>query len=171
MVFDRGKVVRWVGAVRCVCEHGAGASAASEWIRGPDRDMTNVFVYGSLMFDAVWDRLIEQRYEARPATLPGYRRHGLRHVDYPAIVASSRSTVSGIVYLDVTAADLAVLDGFEAPHYQRTALPVRLSDGSECAAVAYVLRDGYRHLLSVEPWDPAAFEAEALRGFLERHWG
>ena len=48
--------------------------------------MKNTFVYGSLMFDAVWDALIKNRYRKVAARLDGYTRVCIRGEVYPALV-------------------------------------------------------------------------------------
>ena len=46
----------------------------------------NVFTYGSLMYEAVWSRVVRGQYPWVAARLPGFRRLAIRDAAYPAVV-------------------------------------------------------------------------------------
>ncbi|KAK5240086.1 hypothetical protein LTS06_012575, partial [Exophiala xenobiotica] len=53
----------------------------------------------------------------RPALLQSYRRHRVRHADYPAILPHPNSCVRGSVVTGLTEGDLYRLDIFEGDQY------------------------------------------------------
>ena len=126
---------------------------------------SNVFTYGSLMFDAVWDRVVRGRYRSTPATLHGYRRFAVRGQTYPAVVAEPGGVVDGRLWLDVSAADLARLDAFEEG-YVRDDVDV-LAGGSPVRAPVYAFDD--RSRVEDRDWDPERFAREHAQGFAEIH--
>jgi hypothetical protein len=88
----------------------------------------HLFTYGSLMFPAVWTRVVAGSYRSLPASLPGFRRRRVRGEDYPGLERADVRTagedpaamsVDGILYLDVAPADLDLLDEFEGADYRR----------------------------------------------------
>lgn len=139
----------------------------------------HVFTYGSLMFDAVWCRVVRGHYRSEPCEIEGYQRFAIRSESYPAMVRMAGVRLAGRLWLDVLPDDLARLDRFEGPEYQRIEIavaPARASsdDRSSLPAVsvwrtaqAYLWLDGAR--LTDLPWDPALFERERLEDFLRRH--
>lgn len=128
-----------------------------------------MFTYGSLMFDPVWTRVVRGRYDSVPARLPGYRREGVSGERYPGVIADPSGAVSGRLYLSVHADDLARLDDFEGPDYDRvevTVSPAR--DGaSGWSAECYRWREPSR--LTGAPWDPVDFERRQLIAFLDEY--
>lgn len=127
----------------------------------------HVFTYGSLMYEPVWRRVVSGEYAARAGTVRGYARRAIRGELYPALVrGTAESTVEGVLYLDVAAADPAALDRFEAEGeaYARICLPVELSDGRIFGAWSYLYLDSAR--LEDSAWDPGRFEREGLARFI-----
>ena len=98
---------------------------------------TNLFVYGMLRFPEVTERLLGRALEGTAATLAGYRVHDLKDRDYPGILAEACAEVQGLLYLDVPAEALAILDDWEDDEYRRTPVIVR-SAGAEVRAETYV---------------------------------
>ena len=124
----------------------------------------NVFTYGSLMFDEVWRRVVAGHYRSAPATLHGYRRFEVGGVTYPGMIAAPGEQVSGLLYLDVGADDMARLDAFEGAEYRRDALQVMLAGGETVYAWSYVWLDQAR--VTDAPWQSEAFR---LREFLQTY--
>jgi gamma-glutamylcyclotransferase (GGCT)/AIG2-like uncharacterized protein YtfP len=63
--------------------------------------MNNVFTYGSLMFDAVWSRVVRGHYRSAEAILSGYRMLSIREESFPAMIQDiAEDQVVGKVYLN-----------------------------------------------------------------------
>ncbi len=117
----------------------------------------NVFTYGSLMFPAVWQRVVADGHRSLRATAPGHARFAISGETYPGMVAQPGGAVEGILYFDVGSPHIAALDRFEGDAYRRDTIAVTLEDGSSVAAAAYIYI-GDR--LSAAAWEPAAFELQ-----------
>ncbi len=130
----------------------------------------HVFTFGSLMFRQVWDRVVAGGYQARAGTVRGFVRVRVSNEVYPALLSgTAESAVPGVLYLDVSASDLATLDRFEdeGKAYGRIQVSVQLDDGSVVDAAAYV----FLHPDRVEsmPWEPERFEREGLQHFIDTY--
>lgn len=123
-----------------------------------------VFTYGSLMFAPVWERVVKGRYRSATAVLDRHARFALVDDIYPGMVVATGSTVSGVVYFDVAAADLAALDHFEGDEYCRTEVQLQLDDGTALTAETYLFEALDR--LSDQPWNPGTF---AMARFLDSY--
>lgn len=133
--------------------------------------MKNIFVYGSLMFDDIWNRVVKRHYEKQKAVLPGYRRLSVKGENYPGLVKSFNSSVEGVIYFAVTAQDIKRLDKFEGRYYRKIPVTVVCEDGREHNAKAYVFNRRYRRRLSGSPWDPLRFQAQQLSRFITKYKG
>jgi gamma-glutamylcyclotransferase (GGCT)/AIG2-like uncharacterized protein YtfP len=128
--------------------------------------MNAVFTYGSLMFDAVWSRIVRGDYHQAMAILPGYRLHGIRDETFPAIIQTgSNDQVNGILYFAISDDDLLRLDAFEGDYYRRETVSV-ICDGKTIRAETYSLRDEFIDLLDERDWDAAEFEHRDLKKFI-----
>ena len=132
----------------------------------------HLFVYGSLMFEPVWSRLVWGSYVRQAARLHGFALRRLRRDVYPVVFRSGESDwVDGLVYQDVAAGDIARLDWFEGEFYERQFHPVLVEDGLELPAAVYLLKDDYEHLIDAVEWDPQWFATEGLGTFLGQYRG
>ena len=131
----------------------------------------HVFTYGTLMIPEVMAAVTAGRFPSRPADLPGYVRYRVRDESYPGIVPAAGEIVSGVLYLDVTAAALARLDRFEGDLYERTAVTVRFENETGLPAATYIIHAAHRNRLTSEPWDLEAFRRDHLAGFLRNYQG
>ena len=86
----------------------------------------NVFTYGSLMYPRVWELVVSGHYRSLRGTVRGFERRRISGEVYPALVRGApESAVEGVLYLDVSAADVAALDRFEGEPYARVETGVR----------------------------------------------
>ncbi len=124
----------------------------------------NVFTYGSLMFAEVWSLVVEGSHASIAATLRHHARYAIRYETYPGMVDERDASVSGVLHLDVDAADLVRLDRFEGDDYERKTVEVVDGDGVARTADTYVYRCVDRLLPAA--WEPDSF---ALRRFIETY--
>ncbi|MDP9108487.1 MAG: gamma-glutamylcyclotransferase [Pseudomonadota bacterium] len=125
---------------------------------------SSIFTYGSLMFAEVWQKVVAGQYASAKATFYGYQRFALRGETYPGIVARATGSVDGLVYLDVSDADIAALDAFEGVDYRRIEAGVTSADGTPVAVQTYLMLQPQQ--LSDQPWLPEQF---ALQRFLDTY--
>jgi len=115
----------------------------------------HVFTYGSLMFPAVWERVVRGKYRAVPAMLPGHARYEVSGETYPGMVLQADSAVNGVLYLDVDDADLLALDVFEGSEYRRDVVTVSVTAEENLTAVTYVFTADER--LTDKTWEAESF--------------
>jgi gamma-glutamylcyclotransferase (GGCT)/AIG2-like uncharacterized protein YtfP len=124
----------------------------------------HVFTYGSLMFPEVWQRVVRGTYLSQPARIEDHRRYAVSGDTYPGIVIEAGASVTGLIYRDLDAVDLAALDHFEGTAYHRIGLQATTEDGELLAVQTYRFRDPAG--LSDQPWLPHAFQ---LQRFLDSY--
>lgn len=136
--------------------------------RGPT---SNLFTYGSLMFDEVWIRLVRQSVDSRPAVLTGFRRRAVAGEAYPALVPDGRAQVEGRLYLGLEPRTVALLDHFEGSDYRRITVQVTGNDRRVYGAYTYLFAARQRHRVLPKDWDVDWFARSRLSGFLAGYPG
>lgn len=131
----------------------------------------HVFTYGTLMCADIMAAACGGLPAAEPATLAGYSRHPVAGEAYPGIRDAGGARVSGLLYRDVDAVQLARLDAFEGAQYRRETVSVLLEDGRQTDAETYVFADHCLHLLESGEWDFEAFLREHRSRFERRYLG
>lgn len=127
-------------------------------------DTMHIFTYGSLMFPAVWQKVVRGDYQSSAGSVHGFRRVCVRDGTHPALLIDPRAApIVGRVYLDVNAADIARLDHFETRNYERVLVAVTI-DGGPKVAQAY-LAVNMTSLTDVD-WSEKEFEESGLPIFL-----
>ena len=124
----------------------------------------HVFTYGSLMFPAVWERVVLGAYLSADATVQGFRRLRVRDEKYPALVVDANAdALIGRVYFKVSSIDIQRLDHFETSEYARVGVSVQ-TDGKATVAQAYMTLNPEN--LERREWSPTEFEQHGLESFL-----
>lgn len=123
------------------------------------------------MFDRIWSNVVRGYYKQHRGSLSGYVRRCIKNENYPAILPGPlTSTVSGIIYLNVSSDDVGRLDAFEGSCYFRKRVQIHTANNI-FAADTYVLKNSYRHLTTEAEWDPEEFEKEGIDLFLGSYFG
>lgn len=122
----------------------------------------HVFTYGSLMFPEVWRRVVRGEYRSLTARLDGHARFAIEGETYPGMVARDGAWVEGMLYFDVSPADIGALDAFEGSEYRRDTVDVVLASGERVEAGTYIYLLPQK--LSGSPWLPEAFQMERFIG-------
>lgn len=125
----------------------------------------DLFAYGTLMSRDIMEKVAGCRPASVAATLAGYRRTLVRDEVYPGIAEDGRGEVAGILYCDLPAEAVRRLDAFEGEMYERRRVVVTVDGGSAGAAMTYVFRPEFRHLLTDVPWDYERFLASGRQRF------
>ena len=129
------------------------------------------FAYGSLIFAEVMRAVTGRRHESVVATLLGYSRFRVSETSYPGLIESADSSVAGVLYDQVDASSLRLLDRFEGKYYLRRSVTVRTDHGDDQPAETYVIRPEFEHLLTQESWDSEFFRQNHLKSFLQSYQG
>lgn len=128
--------------------------------------MTNLFVYGSLMYEPVWRRLLPERHARQAARLRGFQRLCMRDAVYPGLRARAGAEVDGVLVMQLSAWAMGVLDRFEGECYRRESVSVITHEAREIPCQVFVTRERCHHLLTSTEWHPQTFEQRHLARFL-----
>lgn len=126
-----------------------------------------VFVYGSLMFDAVWSRVVKRSYGSAAADARGFVRVQVPGEEYPALLRHDTASTRGLLWKAVDGEDLQRLDAFEGFEYERILIDVDVEGAVQQAWVYLWLKPE-----GLDPdriWDPEHFKAVGLPRFLGQH--
>jgi gamma-glutamylcyclotransferase (GGCT)/AIG2-like uncharacterized protein YtfP len=131
--------------------------------------MPSLFCYGTLQVPAVMQAVTGRVHKRIPARLPGYARFCVKDADYPGIVPSKTHETNGILYDDISAPELAILDRFEGDLYTRTMVKVVLEDSTSTDAWTYVIAEGQEGRLTGKPWSLDRFLESGLDRFIRNY--
>jgi len=106
--------------------------------------MTDIFVYGTLMFPDVVRALTGREFTMADAVLDGFARYAWNDREepkVPGIIPEPGNSVAGKLLKSVDPASLEILDRFEGTedgYYLKHNVSVHIPAGGSCEAVAYV---------------------------------
>jgi gamma-glutamylcyclotransferase (GGCT)/AIG2-like uncharacterized protein YtfP len=121
-----------------------------------------LFVYGTLQFDAVLKGLLGRVPSRAPASAPGWRAAALEGRVYPGLVVNALGgAADGMLLTDLSSEEWKILDAFEDDRYELR--EVALSPGQR--GWSYVWPGGD---VLPENWDASAFEALHLTNYAAR---
>jgi gamma-glutamylcyclotransferase (GGCT)/AIG2-like uncharacterized protein YtfP len=129
------------------------------------------FLYGSLMFPAVYEGVTGVSPLMEDAVLDGYRRYAVQNPQgssYPGIIAQAGCSVLGKLVRNVSADEVAALDAFEGLDrglYHRERVIVGSGEVS-LTAFTYVAGPALLPYLAGD-WSAEEFERTKLRRFLQ----
>lgn len=130
----------------------------------------NLFAYGTLMIPEIWERVVGREFRRQEASVRGMAVYRAAGELFPVMVASGDEVIAaGIVYFDLPADVVAMLDEYESDFYERVDVTATLDDGGSVSAETYLLPSGRRSFATDEPWNLAWFRNEALERYLERY--
>jgi len=127
--------------------------------------MYNVFVYGSLLFREMVEKLCGKTVEMKQASLPGYKRFAVKGAEFPAIVKDETSKVEGKLILNLSKKDLDILTFYEGDEYECTPVEVQTEKEEIILAHAFTWIAGLEKLFDFD-WNAKTFEEEALKLYI-----
>lgn len=128
-----------------------------------------VFTYGTLMSPRILHTLLSRVPPRQDATLPSFARFPIRGAVYPAVIRCESSAVRGKLLLDLTDAELALLDAYEDPAYERIVAPVQTEEGRTVQARVWARAEGNSDdLIAGTEWDFEKFVTEHEKWSVER---
>ena len=127
--------------------------------------MQNLFVYGTLLFPEITEKLTGKSFETLPAILKGYKMYCVKDCDYPAIINEEGAETKGKILLNIDDFDLKILSVYEGDEYEWRKIKVLCNDKLE-DAITFVWSNGVDRLES-RGWDFADFQKERLEYYLD----
>ena len=128
--------------------------------------MQNLFVYGTLEIPQVMKKLLGTVPDTESVVLRDYARYMLVNRSYPGIIKQDGSQVNGLLYRDISAKYLKILDRYEDKFYRRRIVHVENTRGHAKKAWAYIIPQHHKYELSNVPWDKTSFIQQHLKRFL-----
>lgn len=135
---------------------------------GTDESVTELFVYGTLIFTQVMEAVTGRQHEGQIAKLHNFAAYKVVGDVYPGIWRLEGVTTDGILYQDISREDLEILDRYEGEEFHRELLDVETEDGDIHRAWVYTFRPAYHHLLSEKPWNAEYFNEDELEAYVAR---
>jgi gamma-glutamylcyclotransferase (GGCT)/AIG2-like uncharacterized protein YtfP len=126
-----------------------------------------LFVYGTLLDLDVMRLVCGQTFPGIAAHLDDFACRKVTGEKFPAIVPAQGGRVTGLLYSELSRADLVNLDNYEGDLYERCQVMVSCHDGTKRASETYVLRVAYRQLLSNEKWCLGDFSGEIKEAYIK----
>lgn len=111
--------------------------------------MSTCFVYGTLMAEAVFSRVVfgstalesNQDVYYTDGTLKDHKRYMLKDRDYPGVMACAGAEVQGKLVHNVDKLAMIKLDHFEGDEYERQQVTVTSDKGEQVQAYIYLWLD------------------------------
>lgn len=125
-----------------------------------------LFTYGTLEIPQVMQLVSGQEFRSVPARLKDYIRYKLAAESYPGVTYEEGAEVAGTLYFDVDETTLHKLDRYEDTCYKRLNIEVTLQNDEVIEAMAYIIEDNKKHLLSENAWDKQKFIEQDLDVFI-----
>lgn len=127
--------------------------------------MHSLFVYGTLQHPPLLARLLGRVPDAMPAELPDHRAAPLTGRVYPGLVRDDGAVAVGRLLVGLSADEVAALDVFEGPEYERVPVVARV-EGREVPCEAWLLTGPSARLAAAGAWSFERFLADHAGDFL-----
>ena len=128
--------------------------------------MQHLFVYGSLLFPELTEKLTGKTFKSVVAILSGFKRFALKGCDYPAIIPKNSSDVEGLLLLNVDEESMKILTFFEGGEYKKQDVVVT-SEKKKYTATAFVWAKSELYPEDFD-WDLNTFRKASLQFYLEK---
>ncbi len=126
--------------------------------------MHKLFVYGTLQFPEILQKITGKLFVAKPASLNDFKRYKVKNAEYPAIVPKPGAITHGFILENVDEASLKAIDFFEGYSYKKIEVTVLVST-KKVTAYTYVWNSG-ENSLSEKDWDKKDFEKNYLKYYI-----
>ena len=128
--------------------------------------MQHLFIYGTLLFPELVEKLTGKRFYSIPAILKGYKRFAVKGCDYPAIIADIKFDVHGVLLLNVDEKSMGLLTYYEGRDYVKSKVEV-ISEKQNYDAVAFVWANDIAFLEDFD-WNHKSFKENSLSFYIDR---
>ena len=128
--------------------------------------MSALFVYGTLCFPEIVEKLTGKSFHSEQAVLKGFQRKKVRNVDYPAIIKNDNSEVKGILIHDVDKNSMQMINFYEGNDYVIEEMEITTNNGFVKAKV-FVWNSDYNELEDKD-WNSKEFIKNSLNIYVEK---
>jgi gamma-glutamylcyclotransferase (GGCT)/AIG2-like uncharacterized protein YtfP len=128
--------------------------------------MANLFVYGTLCFPEIVEKLTGKSFQTENAVLKGYERKRIRNTDYPAIIKNENSEVEGLLLWNVDKRSLKIFSFYEGDEYASFELTV-IVNSKHTKAKVFVWISNINDLENLD-WDLDEFAKKSLNTYIKK---
>lgn len=134
--------------------------------KAPGEAIRPLFVYGTLCFAEITERILGRLPAVDRAAAPSWSARILEGRTYPGLVADPMAAAGGLLFMDLTEADQALLDAYEGDEYEQATLRVVNQAGEPIEATVYLLID--EGIVTKDRWTTQWFADLHLEEFTAR---
>lgn len=132
----------------------------------------NIFTYGTLMSEEIWNNVVIAKYKFDKAKLSGFGKKKLKDREYPGLIRCEGSITDGVIYYDVAEEDVNRLDKFEGEEYERVKVIVE-KDSDAIEAFTYLYKNEFSENILRLEWSYDDFLKNGFESFRNKYkgWG
>ncbi len=127
--------------------------------------MVALFVYGTLCFPVIVEKLTGKSFFSEQAVLKGYQRKKVKNADYPAIIKDGDSEVKGLLLHNVDGDSMRIISFYEGNEYRCETLSVRVKK-KKIEAKVFVWNSVVETLENID-WDQDEFAENSLEIYIK----
>ncbi len=128
--------------------------------------MVSLFVYGTLCFPEIIQKLTGKPFVSERAVLKGYQRRQVKDADFPAIITSSHSEVRGLLLKGLDERSFDVISFYEGDEYRCDDLEVQTENKAVKTRI-FVWNSTVEALEDFD-WDIDEFAKNLLEIYIEK---
>ena len=126
----------------------------------------NIYTYGSLRLQKIWDLVTARTFETCPAVLEDHVALKVNGQAFPGLVKCQGQKTEGLVHLNVDPQTLGLLDTFESDFYHRVAITALLDNGTQLECETYLVQTENQDQLLDDKWDFDEFCRDQVDNFI-----
>lgn len=113
--------------------------------------INNLFAYGTLMIEEVFQRLSNSPTQKSSGYIVGYECRQLKRKKYPGLIIG-KGIVNGLLYYHLPDQALKNFDQYEGEEYKREMVSVNIESNKKIEAWCYFYKEEYRENILNEIW-------------------
>lgn len=128
--------------------------------------MQQLFVYGTLLFPEIIEKLSGKNFETVPAFIRGFIRKRIVGCDYPVVIQNLNSEVKGLLVRNVDEQSMQLLTFYEGDEYEKMETDVWI-ENEKTTAFVFVWKNNSKDL-EENDWDENEFRQKHLKAYLNK---
>lgn len=131
---------------------------------------SSLFCYGTLEFPEIMFRVTGEIFPFEQAWISDYARYRVKNQAYPGLVYEPGACTSGTLYHEIKPRHIKRLDAYEGKLYTKKIIVTETEGGELCHALAYLIPEQKKSILSSRHWDKMSFMRHDYCRFLKHEF-